>query len=208
MHRGLAKEDVVLVDLVKKQLGMEKVFPIHRLDRQTSGVILFAQDGETAQALQVKLAAKQIKKQYIALVRGIVPNDGYIDHPVPQKEGGQRVNAQTRYSFIASTDTLPRATSLVLAMPETGRFHQIRRHLKHINHPVIGDANYGKGALNREMKQRYGLSRLALHALRVELIHPVSQKCITITAPLPADLTSPLRQMGFCPSIFEQFTNI
>jgi tRNA pseudouridine65 synthase len=94
-------------------------------------------------------------------------------------------------------DCQPRQVSLVEVEPKTGRLHQVRRHLKHISHPLIGDANYGKGALNRAMLASYQLDRLALHAHLLELKHPVSNAGLRLLAPLAEDLSRPLERMGF-----------
>lgn len=197
VHRGLARDKIVLADVVKSHLGADTVYPVHRLDRQTSGVLMFALHPEAARMLQGQFADGKIKKKYVALVRGVAPPEGHIDSPVPKKEGGERVFAQTDFVRIATAETTPRATSLVLVKPRTGRFHQIRRHLKHINHPIIGDANYGKGKLNRAFQDHYELHRMALHATSIKFCHPENHTRICIRAPLPKDLTGPLTTMGF-----------
>lgn len=200
VHQGWVREPLVLVDLVREVLGERTVYPIHRLDRGTSGVVLFARSPEVARILQESLA-HQAQKTYLALVRG-VPRDpsGFIDHPVRRDEEGERVEAQTAWRLIAQAETQPRHTALVEVRPVTGRLHQIRRHLKHISHPIIGDANYGKGPLNRAMRAQYGLARLALHATSLELPHPLTDAPLVIHAPLPDDLRAPLLSMGFAPS--------
>lgn len=197
VHRGWGRDDVVLVDVVKQLLDVEKVHPLHRIDRGTSGVVLFAMDVEIAREMNRRFDESQIDKTYLALVRGKCPKHGTVDHPIPRREDGPRVEAMTDYSLIETAQTQPRHVSLVQANPRTGRLHQVRRHLKHINCPIIGDANYGKGALNREFAKRYGLSRLALHARSIGFEHPVQNKKIEITAPLPDNLTRPLVAMGF-----------
>lgn len=199
VHRGWGRDSVVLVDLVKEMLGVEVVHPLHRLDRGTSGVVLFALDGRTARRMGPGFEDGSVEKHYMALVRGETPIEGVIDHPISRREGGRRVEAKTNYLRLAIAKIEPRHVSWVEAIPMTGRLHQVRRHLKHINHPVIGDANYGKGAINREMEKRWGLKRLALHARSLSLIHPKTGELIVITSPLPADLDEPLRRMGLCP---------
>ena len=195
VHRGWATDDIVLVDLVREHVG--RAHPIHRIDRATSGVILFARDADTARVLNAQFDARTVRKTYVALVRGVAPESGLIDHPVPRTEGGERVDAQTRFHRLAAAQTQPRDVSLVEASPITGRFHQIRRHLKHIDHPIIGDANYGKGPLNRAFRERYGLERLALHAASLEIEHPDSGSRLVIEAKIPDDLREPLAAMGF-----------
>jgi tRNA pseudouridine65 synthase len=146
VHRGWDNDSVVLTDLVKERTSGRIVHPLHRLDRQTSGVVLFALTKEAARILSAAFENCGISKTYLTLVRGFTPEKGIVDHPIPRKEGGLRVDAVTEFQRLATLDTLPRETSWVSARPRTGRLHQIRRHFKHISHPVIGDAVYGKGA--------------------------------------------------------------
>jgi tRNA pseudouridine65 synthase len=197
VHRGWGRASTALVDLVRELVGQDVVRPAHRLDRGTSGVVLFALDVATARALAALLEAGAVEKRYLALVRGEAPESGVVDHPIPRSEGGARVPAVTEIRRIAAVEAAPRALSLVEARPRTGRLHQVRRHLKHIGHPVIGDANYGKGAINREIAAHYGLARLALHAASIAFDHPRTGARIEISAPLPGDLAGPLAAMGF-----------
>lgn len=194
VHRGIGRAEEVLVDLVRAYTA-QAARPVHRLDRGTSGLVMFAKSAEVAAQLQAAFQAEQVTKVYLALVRGVCPAAGVIDHPVPRDEGGERVDAVTRFERVEVFETEPRHLSLVRAWPETGRFHQIRRHLKHIDHPLIGDANYGKGALNRAIRDAYGLDRLALHAERLTFAHPSSGELVELTAPLPPCFAEPLERM-------------
>jgi tRNA pseudouridine65 synthase len=196
LHRGWGRDATALVDLVRDALGVSVVHPLHRLDRQTSGVVLFASNAEIAAKMGRAFEGGAVEKRYLALVRGVAPDEGRIDHPLPRRENGPRVPALTEFRRLAEATTQPRHVSLVEATPRTGRLHQVRRHLKHIDHPVIGDANYGKGTINRAMAERYGLRRMALHAGALLFGHPVSGRWITVRAPLPRDLREPLAQMG------------
>ena len=117
-----------------------------------------------------------------------------IDSPVPQREDGERVPALTRFRLLASSSI--ERCSLVEAIPETGRLHQVRRHLKHEGHPLLGDVNYGKGDLNRRFRTLYNLHRLALHAHTLSFAHPLTGKHIHVVAPLPADLAAPFEALG------------
>ncbi len=196
VHRGMARDDVTMVDLVRDYLDAP-ARPAHRLDRQTSGVLLFAKSSEAAAALRDAFDAGAVDKTYLALVRGVPKTaGGHIDHPIPRSEGGERVEAQTDWELIESAATEPRHVSLVRAHPRTGRFHQVRRHLKHIDHPILGDANYGKGKLNRAFREKYGLERLALHAAELVCVHPRTGESCNFTASVPADLAEPLSRMG------------
>lgn len=192
VHRGWDDDDDVAMFRVRDAIG-ERVHPLHRLDRGTSGALVFARSPEVAAALAKDFERGAIDKRYLALVRGEPPEGGVIDHPVPKGEGKERVPAITRFAKVARS-SVERA-SLVLAAPETGRLHQIRRHLRHLGHPLIGDVNYGSGELNRHYRERYGLHRLALHAARVTFTHPVTGARVEVVAPLPDDLAAPLAAM-------------
>jgi len=140
------------------------------------------------------IEARNVEKRYLALVRGTPDDSGTIDYPIPKSEGGVRVPAMTHFRRVARSG-IDRC-SLVLAMPETGRLHQIRRHLRHVNHPLIGDVNYGSGNINRHYRLHYGLHRLALHACAVAFDHPVTGERVSVTAPVPDDLGLVLDRLG------------
>ena len=192
VHRGWAGERDVAMMRVRDQLGMH-VFPVHRLDRATSGVLLFAFSSEIASRLCESFSAHAVEKTYLALVRGIPPASGLIDHPLPPGEDSHatRVSAQTEY---LRREVFGRY-SLIEARPHTGRLHQVRRHMKHIACPLIGDVNYGKGEHNRFFRERYGLHRLFLHATRVGLPHPITGGRLEIASPLPPELAAVLEQL-------------
>lgn len=177
--------------------GGEHVYPVHRLDRPTSGVLLFARDRDTARRLGKAMMAGEMTKTYQAVVRGWVPEAGVIDHPLREEPEDRRRkheeqpirDALTRYRRLATTE-LPVAIerypssrySLVELSPATGRKHQLRRHMKHISHPIIGDANHGRGRHNRYFAERFGEGRLMLAATRLELIHPVTGEALVLEA--------------------------
>lgn len=193
VHRGWARDDVVAVDLLHDQLGRH-VWPLHRLDRGTSGVVVFALDIETAREFSTALERGEVEKRYVALVRGHAPDELLIDYALRKvdSDSPDRQPAQTLVRRLGEFSLDPEAGrySLVEAVPYTGRTHQIRRHLKHIAHPIIGDVRYGKGAHNRVFRERFDLHRLALHAAELRFGE------ITIRAPIPADLAAPLDRMG------------
>ncbi|HEY2739007.1 MAG TPA: pseudouridine synthase [Thermoanaerobaculia bacterium] len=191
VHRGWSRERIVALAVVRDRLG-QRVFPVHRLDRATSGVLVFALDSGTARRLQEQWIAGTVRKRYLALVRGIPPEEGVIDHPVPNSLYGPRVPAVTEFLRLATFERY----ALLEVRPQTGRLHQIRRHLKHLSHPLIGDVRYGKGEHNRLFRERFGLHRLALHALEIGFEHPGTQCPLRIFAPVPEDLAGPLRAMG------------
>jgi len=169
---------------------------VHRLDRGTSGALVFARTREAAGSLGRAFEGGRVDKRYLALVRGFPPDAGVIDHPIPKTEDGARVPALTRFRVLARS-TVDRC-SLVLAMPETGRLHQVRRHLSHINHPIVGDVKHGSGEINRHYRAGYALHRLALHAVSIAFDHPVAmgEPRVDVIAPLPEDLGAALLALG------------
>jgi tRNA pseudouridine65 synthase len=192
VHRGWAREHDVAMVRLRDQIGAH-VFPVHRLDRATSGVLLFALSAETAARVCQAFAAGTTEKTYLALVRGVPPAEILVDHPLPPGEDthAPRVSAQT---LIVLREVFGRY-SLVEARPLTGRLHQVRRHLKHISCPLIGDVNYGKGEHNRLFRERHGLHRLFLHATRLRLPHPEQGGQLDISSPLPAQLAAVLQSL-------------
>jgi tRNA pseudouridine65 synthase len=202
VHRGWARDRFVLADWYLSQYDVNTAYPLGRLDRGTSGIVFFARTAAIAGEFQSEGSKSQVTKSYLALVRGVPPESGIIDHPISRREGGPRVPSVTRYRTLGTAFTVPRHVSLVEATPETGRLHQIRRHLKHINHPIIGDSNYGRTELNRDFRAGYGLGRLALHAGRATVTLPGKGERVVVFSPLPEDLAEPFQKMGFSPSLW------
>lgn len=193
VHRGWDDDDDVALFRVRDAIGA-RVHPVHRLDRGTSGALVFARTSDAAAALARSFEAKDVDKRYLALVRGVPPESGTIDYAIQKSEDGPRVPAITHYRLVARSPV--DRCSLVLARPETGRLHQIRRHLRHINHPLVGDVRHGSGVINRHYRARYDLHRLALHALSIAFTHPATGERITVTAPVPEDLGAAFERLG------------
>jgi tRNA pseudouridine65 synthase len=193
VHKGWDKDPVNAVKLVRKLAG-RYVHPVHRLDRPTSGALVFAFDSETNGMLQDHFREKTIAKRYLALVRGVVREPVHVDHPVPKKPKGPRVDAVTD---VRPLKVVHDRYTLVEAYPATGRLHQIRRHLKHLSHPILCDSRYGDGAENRKARERWGLTRLGLHAAEIRFRHPHTGAPMRVLAPPPDDLRVPLERMGF-----------
>ncbi len=195
VHRGWANDDDVALFRVRDAIGAY-VYPVHRLDRGTSGALLFARSAEVAAALGETIEAGRLEKRYLALVRGSPPTEGVVDYPIPKEEhkGAARVPAITRFRLVARS-TVDRC-ALVEAIPQTGRLHQIRRHLRHLNHPLIGDVNYGSGEINRHYRATYNLHRLALHAHLLAFDHPMTGARVVVRAPMTDDLALPLAALG------------
>jgi len=185
VHRGWANDEEPLLQAVRDLVGRH-VFPVHRLDRGASGVVLFALDREAAAALGAAWATpRSVCKRYLAISRGHPPEYVLIDHALPREPGGPRVEAVTE---IWRRETFGRY-ALSEAVPHTGRLHQIRRHLKHLACPLIGDVKYGKGEHNRIWRDLHQLERLALHAASLTFPHPESGLPISVEAPLPLDFS-------------------
>ncbi len=198
VHRGWDRDDDVAMFRVRDALGGRHVYPVHRLDRGTSGALVLARSPADAASLCGSFEAHRIAKEYLALVRGrVVEDSGTIDYAIPKSEDGERVPALTRYEVLARSEV--ERCSLVLARPETGRLHQIRRHLRHLTHPLIGDVAYGSGVINRHYREVYALHRLALHASAIEFPHPATGVLTRVEAPLPDELRLAFAQLGCLP---------
>jgi tRNA pseudouridine65 synthase len=208
------------VQLLRDQIG-QRVHPAHRLDKATSGVLLFALDADSAREVGGQFERNEVRKQYLAVVRGWPPEAGVIDHPLSRQfddygrkfsPGGapEPLPAVTGYRRLATVE-LPEAVdryptsryALVELQPTTGRQHQLRRHMKHIAHPIIGDANWGKEIHNRFFQQRFGCHRLLLACTRLELRHPQHGRALSIVAPLEDSFASMVLALGWNPVFSE-----
>ena len=187
VHRGQSHDAVHALELVRDQVGCY-VYPVHRLDRGTSGVLVFALTQDAARALSDAFEHGAVTKRYLALVRGAPPDETRIEHALSREDGGPPRPATTELRTLSRFGRY----ALVEATPKTGRTHQIRRHLKYLSCPIIGDVRYGKGLHNRWFRERYALSRLALHASSLTLCDPATRCTLTIQSPLPGELSAAL----------------
>ena len=186
------------LQLLRDQIG-QRVFPVHRLDKPTSGLLVFARSSDMARRLSEQFARREVNKYYLAVVRGYCPAAGVIDHPLVEKhdriadalasKDKPAQDAQTEYRCLAKVewpervDRYPHARySLVELQPQTGRKHQLRRHMKHIGHPIIGDATHGKGVHNRFFAARFDCRRLLLACHRLEFRHPMTGQRLRVAA--------------------------
>jgi tRNA pseudouridine65 synthase len=191
VHRGWADDDGGLLVRLRRQL-QQRLWPVHRLDRGTSGTLAFALSAEAAGALGASFAGGLAQKRYLAIVRGHPPEALVVDHPLASEPGSERLPARTELRRLGIWERY----ALVEAVPITGRLHQIRRHLKHVSCPIIGDVNYGKGEHNRLFRQRFGLHRLALHAFSLHLPHPTTGNLVGARSGPRDELDACLRAMG------------
>ena len=189
-------ESRFVLQTLRDQIG-QPVWPAHRLDKGTSGVLVFALSSAVASTLgQAFESGEGLHKQYRAIVRGWPLDEQFIDHPLkrmPDDMRSQREevqSAQTRLRTLRRGELpIPQGAfpslrwAEVELQPLTGRRHQLRRHAKHIAHPILGDATHGKGPLNRAVAAHLGVSRLWLHALQLTLRHPVTGEALSIQAP-------------------------
>jgi len=191
VHRSniAADADEFAVQLLRDQIGL-KVNPAHRIDRKTGGVLLFALDKPTEIAMQQQFMENQVKKKYLAIVRGHTPDNEEIDYPL-RKENGTLQKAFTKYSTLNRAElNIPFGAhptsrySLVEVVPETGRMHQIRKHLSHIFHPIIGDRTHGCNKQNKLFKEKWEMTTMLLHAAQIVFVHPVNNKQVIIEAPV------------------------
>ena len=170
---------------LRRQLG-HYVYPCHRLDRGTSGALLLAFSPDHARRLFEDFAQRRIDKTYLAVVRGYQGHSDLrkVDHPVEGQPAVSRVRELERFTMPFVVGRYPSARySLVEVHPETGRTHQIRRHLKHLFHPIVGDKRYGDNLHNRWLEQLLGWRRMALAATRIAFPHPQDGRRIEVECP-------------------------
>lgn len=199
------------LQILRDQIG-RVVWPVHRLDKGTSGVLLFALDREVGKAVSAQFERGEVEKTYLAVVRGYPPESGEINHPLARMadehagiRGGQQAQtALTRYRRLATVelpyrvDRYPSSRYALLELrPLSGRWHQLRRHLKHIAHPIIGDATHGQGRHNRLFQELFDCRRLLLAATGLRLTHPLSGLELPLSAPLAEDFQRLLEALGW-----------
>ncbi len=201
------------MQLVRDRIG-RRVYPVHRLDKPTSGVLVFALDPDTARRMMQRFMNGAATKTYIAVVRGYTPQSDVIDYPLKEQldrmtdaRADQDKAAQpavTHYQRLATVE-LPFAVgryatsrySLLRLNPMTGRKHQIRRHMKHVFHPVVGDTTHGDGRHNRFFREHFGCHRLLLAATGLSFMHPTNGEMLDIEAPLDEEFERMIKALGW-----------
>ena len=194
VHRSPIAADAseFAIQLLRNQIS-QKVFPVHRLDRKTSGVLLFALNDEVNRLMQETFMNKKVAKKYLALVRGFTSESGTIDYALTNYDGKTQ-DAITHYKTMETFDIQvpfgkqPSSRySLVEIAPETGRMHQIRKHFAHIFHPIIGDRPHGCNKQNKLFLEKWDMNKMLLHAQEICFIHPISNETIRIQAEMQED---------------------
>ncbi|WP_448564429.1 tRNA pseudouridine(65) synthase TruC [Thalassotalea ganghwensis] len=215
VHRSFMDKDEIYfaLQLVRDKIG-RYVYPLHRLDRPTSGVLLFALTEDIARLMGQAFTDKTIDKTYYAITRGHLLNHGRVDHPLKEKldKLGDKFVSQDKAAQSAVTDyqpialaTLPVAVgrypsvrySLVKLKPQTGRRHQLRRHLSHLKYPIIGDINYGDNKQNPFFAEYFGIKRLMLHAKQLSFTHPMTNNSVIIDAPFDKSWNDIFEKLGW-----------
>lgn len=204
VHRTKIAEEKThfAVQILKKQLGFW-VSPCHRIDRKTSGVLLFAKTKEAHAAMSQKFSKNEISKKYFTLVRGFVPDSGHCDRPL-ENEKGKLQEALTHFKCIQQIE-LPIAVSryptsrysLVEVCPQTGRTHQIRIHFAQMRHYIIGDKTHGECKQNKMFETKFGLDTMLLHAAEISFLHPVYNQNVVIKATINQSFATILNEIGF-----------
>ncbi len=203
VHRSsiAADESVFALQLLRDQLNCW-VSPCHRLDRKTSGVLLFALSAEADKEVKKQFEAHTIQKKYLALVRGYLPEMGMTDRPLEREKGGFQ-DAITHFRCLQQVELQIEVSryptsrySLAEIFPETGRMHQIRRHFAQLRHYLIGDKTYGECKHNKMFEEKFDLHTMLLHAQELVFTHPFTQESIRIIAPMNEEFTRILAAIG------------
>jgi len=204
VHRSSIAADVdeFAIQLLRDQIGA-KVYPAHRIDRKTGGVLLFALDKDAEKAMQQQFMNNQVHKKYLAIVRGHTPDSGEIDYPL-RKENGTLQEAFTAYRTLNRAELdVPLGKhetsrySLIEAEPTTGRMHQLRKHFAHIFHPIIGDRTHGCNKQNKLFKEKWEMTTMLLHAAELSFMHPVNDERMDINAGLQPRFVEAMNLMGW-----------
>lgn len=190
------------LQLLRDQIG-QKVYPTHRIDRKTSGILLFALTPEADKNIKEQLKNTTVKKNYLAIVRGYTHDKETIDYPL-KKENGNLQEAITHFETLERIEIpVPFGKhntsrySLLSITPETGRMHQIRKHLAHISHPIIGDRPHGCNKQNRLFKEKWHMDSMLLHAYQLYFEHPESKIQVHLKAQPSTEFNRTLAFLGF-----------
>lgn len=215
VHRSyLARRERFFAMQLTRDLVGCHVFPVHRLDRPTSGVLLFAKSSEVANALCEQFASHTIEKQYLALVRGNMHESGILDYALkveldelgdknadPNKAAQEAVTAyepllNTEIPYPSGRYSTSRF-ALVRLSPKTGRKHQLRRHMAHLRHPIVGDTTHGDGKQNAFFREHFSINRLWLIAKKLTFTHPITQTRLSVETELESEWETVFAELGW-----------
>jgi len=204
VHRSSIATDAkeFALQLLRDQIG-KYVSPVHRLDRKTGGLLLFAFNKDVEIAMHQQFQNAEVKKKYLAILRGHAPDSQEIDYPLA-KENGNMQEAFTAFVTLKRAElNIPLGQhptsrySLVEATPTTGRMHQLRRHFAHIFYPIIGDRKHGCNKQNRFFKEQWEMTTMLLHASELEFTHPVTNEPIHLKASLNDEFNRVMELMNW-----------
>jgi len=200
--------DTFVVQMVRDVIG-QWVYPVHRLDRKTSGALLLAKSKIVQTKMNEIFRERDIKKYYLAIVRGFTEDKFIIDHPLKNdndkiQEALTSCTTLSKIEIPVSSGTFPTSRySLIHVNPETGRRHQIRRHLAHILHPIIGDRPHGCNKQNKFFLSHFNMNTMLLHASEISFFHPVLQTEVAIKAPFLSEFERMYKELGFNSNIIQ-----
>ena len=204
VHRSKIARDVdeFAVQLLRDQIS-QVVYPVHRLDRKTSGILLFALSKEVNSMMQQQFMNHEVEKVYLAIVRGYTEDKVTIDYDL-KREDGKIQNAITKFITLQKTEVNFSSNgfdtsrySLIELSPQTGRFHQIRKHMAHLRHPIIGDRPHGCNKQNKLLLERFNLSSMMLHAEQLKFSHPISKNEINLSADISMEFKRMKQELKF-----------
>lgn len=204
VHRTrISTEKEFLLQRLRNQLG-QRVYPIHRLDRPTAGLIAFALSSEAARAMGLVFQNREVTKTYLTIVRGYTPEEGIIDRPLEKDIDGELQEACSTYRRLKTAELdipvsrYPSARySLVEVQPQTGRMHQIRRHMEKIRHPILGDRKHGPRHHNRMWREQFDSAQLMLLAWKLEFVHPFTQQALSLSTEPEAEMQRMAEVLGW-----------
>lgn len=199
----LSRGEESCMKILRDQIG-QWVYPVHRLDRAASGILLFSLSSEAAGKMIQQFGERKVEKRYLAVVRGYLPEEEKIDYPLREEPHKEPAEAITEYRRLAMME-LPYSLgkfptvrySLAEVFPRTGRKNQIRKHFAHISHPIIGDVRYGDGKHNRLFREKFAIHRLLLLAVSLSFQHPYTGEPTILRAEIPEDVEELFGKMNW-----------
>ncbi|MGL1889707.1 MAG: pseudouridine synthase [Reichenbachiella sp.] len=204
VHRSklAGRDEKFVLQELRNQID-QHVYPAHRIDKKTSGVLLFTLTPDCLSKIRIQFEEKTVQKEYLSIVRGFTDERGTIDYAL-MSEKGKSQEAVTHYETLQTSEIdlaygkhQTSRYSLLKVIPETGRMHQIRKHFAHIFHPIIGDRPHGCNKQNKLFLNKWGMDKMLLHANKLTIKHPVTDQFITFQADLPLEFNRMIKELNF-----------